>query len=316
MKHPTCDFTLKNVHEVSNEISCELTKGNAFSLIRLGDAEGLLMSVSNNSADIDIKYFERHFGDHGRNLEDLLSLRNRLMQSIEGADFIGIRNDILDVTFDPNSLSLPRNDFLEHARTNFRLRDAEKNLDYQGLRRIAFLHKSLSNLDLNNNKRFCSAWFQFDYHNSGEIFRLLKQQDRIGLISCRSELPGMLEEMFEVSVKFHKIPDMFRDLSSELIVPDYINQLEDILSQRLVEFPGMLYLIGAGLYGKLYCQLAKSQGGVALDLGSLLDAWVGIASRPTVYKSLYAMEDETGLPTGLALTLNNVNHLLQTQVGE
>lgn len=310
MKHPTCDFKLESVHQVSNEIFSKFDKGDAFSLIRLGDAEGLLLSLSDQSTEADIRYFERHFGADGGNLENLLSLKKRLRHSVMGADIIGIRDDILDVTFDPADYSLPHDNFLEVFRRSFRLRDAEKTLDYQGSRRIAFLHKSLSNLNLDNNKQYCSAWFQFYYHNAGEVFRLLQQQVRIGLISCRTDLAGMLEEIFDVSVKYHKIPDMFRDLSAEEIRPDYVEQLEDILTEQLVEFPGMLYLVGGGIYGKLYCQLAKSQGGVALDLGSLFDAWVGIPSRPTVYRSLYGVGDASSLPSILPLTLKNIDYLL------
>jgi hypothetical protein len=37
-----------------------------------------------------------------------------------------------------------------------------------------------------------------------------------------------------------------------------IDQLDD--PDPGIDFPGMLYLVGGGLYGKLYCQLIKSQG--------------------------------------------------------
>jgi len=101
---------------------------------------------------------------------------------------------------------------------------------------------------------------------------------------------------------------MFRDIPRGNDVPNYVEQLENILSQKqLVEFPGMLYLVGGGLYGKLYCQLIKSQGGIALDLGSLFDAWLGIPSRPTVYRAMYNIkEGEKEVPSTLLLTARNI----------
>lgn len=60
----------------------------------------------------------------------------------------------------------------------------------------------------------------------------------------------------------------------------------------------MLYLVVGGLYGNLYCQLIKAQGGLALDLGSLFDAWLEIPSRPTVYRALY---DTNTVPNSLCL---------------
>lgn len=39
--------------------------------------------------------------------------------------------------------------------------------------------------------------------------------------------------------------------------------------------PGQLWLVGAGILGKLYCSAIRSAGAVAVDLGSVLDAWAG-----------------------------------------
>ena len=44
---------------------------------------------------------------------------------------------------------------------------------------------------------------------------------------------------------------------------------------QLGDLRGVLVLIGAGIYGKHYVRLAKQQGGVALDVGSVFDAWRG-----------------------------------------
>ena len=312
MKYPACNFTFESLQKISHVISCRQKTGDPFSLIRLGDGEGLLLSISDRSTEADFKDLTKHLGANGVDLNYLLSLKNRLIQSIKGADIIGVRDDIVNVRFESDRFALPQDEFQESFRKSFRLREVEKNLDYHGFRRIAFLHKSLSSTEFNDESQFCSAWFQYDYHNSGEVFKALNQQERIGLISCCYQLPRLLEELFSISVKFHEIPGMFRDIPSDKPVPDYVEQLEALLSRQLVEFPGMLYLVGGGLYGKLYCQLIKSQGGVALDLGSLFDAWLGIPSRPTVYRAMYdANPGEKDVPSGLLLTAENIDHLLQ-----
>lgn len=43
--------------------------------------------------------------------------------------------------------------------------------------------------------------------------------------------------------------------------------------------PGALVLVGAGLFGKIYCDDAKQGGAVAIDVGSLFDMWAGVQSR-------------------------------------
>ena len=47
---------------------------------------------------------------------------------------------------------------------------------------------------------------------------------------------------------------------------------------------GQVFLIGAGLIGKHYCHVVKTNGGIALDVGALTDAWDGLPTRGLVYQ--------------------------------
>ncbi|PQA81494.1 hypothetical protein C5F52_20070 [Limnohabitans sp. TS-CS-82] len=60
-------------------------------------------------------------------------------------------------------------------------------------------------------------------------------------------------------------------------------EIETLLRKEVS--PGVLVLIGAGVAGKVYCDIAKSSGGVGLDLGSTLDAWAGVDSRGAGFSS-------------------------------
>jgi NAD(P)H-dependent flavin oxidoreductase YrpB (nitropropane dioxygenase family) len=55
---------------------------------------------------------------------------------------------------------------------------------------------------------------------------------------------------------------------------------EHILSSMHGDHTGMLVLVGAGIFGKAYCQAAKRAGAVALDLGSAFDILAGLKTRP------------------------------------
>ena len=212
MKNPVCGFKLQSVREISRAISGKVERHEPFSLVRLGDGEGLLLSISDQSTLADLKYLEAHLGNKGVSLAGLLSLKYRLIEAIQDADVIGVRDDIIDVTFNPDNFSLPHADFLDHFRRSFKLREVEKSLGYHGSRRIAFLHNRLGDLELAKDSRFCSAWFHYEFHISGEFFKILQRQERIGLISCRHRLPGLLEGLFDISVRFTDIPDMYRDI--------------------------------------------------------------------------------------------------------
>ncbi|MGA0546234.1 hypothetical protein ACO2Q1_13250 [Brevundimonas sp. VNH65] len=56
--------------------------------------------------------------------------------------------------------------------------------------------------------------------------------------------------------------------------PDLYLYVEDQIVRR-GRLGGQLFLIGAGILGKYYCDLIRKRGGVALDVGSVLDSWAG-----------------------------------------
>jgi hypothetical protein len=87
-----------------------------------------------------------------------------------------------------------------------------------------------------------------------------------------------------VSAPGEHVPDRYRTIRSELDFP-----------------PGTLVLVGAGIPGKVYCQWLKESGCVALDVGSIFDAWVGRASRPTVLKSRFNVAAGDRVPSDLQL---------------
>jgi hypothetical protein len=310
-----CDFALNSVQEVSELILNKSGTRTAFSLVRLGDGEGLFLSITNQSPDTDFDYMAGHLGSAAYDVTGLLRLKDRLINTIQSADLIGVRDDIVNVEFEPGELKLPAGEFLDRFRSRFWLRDVEKCLGYGGSRRIALLHRHLGNLDLCDDTLFCSSWVHYGLLKSGAIYGLLNDQKRIGLISCRSKLRSLLESIFKLSVKYVEIPDMYRDLKGSDVSDDYIARLEGVLELNLVDTPGMIYLVGGGLYGKLYCEHIKSQGGIALDVGSLLDAWLGIPSRPAVYPSLCGSNHSRNkVPSEMLLTAENVRMALSKRI--
>ncbi len=295
---------------LSDLISHKLEYKEPFSLIRLGDGEGVLLSVNKQSPVVDLDYLREHLGSEKSTLEKLVDIKKDMIKTILGADVVGVRDDIVGVEFDPEYFELSANQFVGKFQKHFKLRDCDKKLNVSGSRRIALLHASLSHLNLDEQVQYCSSWAHYDLHLSGSIFRNLMQQRKIGLISSRSELCRKLEDIFGIEVDYWGIPDMYRDIDNNQIPENYIGQLEALLQEQLVEFPGMLFLVGGGFYGKLYCDLIKSQGGVALDVGSLLDAWNGIHSRGAVYRTIFPTNyDGCSTPKELLLSVDNVKRI-------
>lgn len=313
MKYPTCNFLLRSAGELYKLIYNKLEQHEPFSFIRLGDGEGVLLSINKQSPEIDFNYLSEHLGPNKFLIDKVVDIKNSLIEAILEADVVGVRDDIVDVEFDDACFELAPEHFVEKFKKNFKLRECERNLGYAGTRRISLLYRSIRNIDFGAQIQYCSSWAHYDLQLSGNIFKILLKQNKIGLISSRSELCHRLENIFDIEVSYWDIPDMYRDLDHDQIPQNYLNRLEDLLHEQFTEFSGMLFLVGGGLYGKLYCNLIKSQGGIALDVGSLLDAWVGFHSRPSVYNSLMLMDyDGCSVPDKLLLTVENVNQLVNS----
>jgi len=311
MIYPTCNFPMISVVELYDLIIHKIENTKPFSFIRLGDGEGVLLSIDQQSHDIDFSYLSGHLGFNDFFCDKLSILKNNMVEAIQKADVIGVRDDIVDVEFAETNYQLSSEQFIEKFQKNFKVRDCEKKLGYLDSRRIALLHRSVKSLDLDEKIQYCSAWAHYELHLSGGIFKILQRQKKIGLISSRIELPSLLSEIFNINVDFWGIPDMYRDLKQKQSFPQYIQRLEELLSKQLVEFPGMLFLVGGGFYGKLYCDLIKSQGGIALDIGSLLDAWSGLHTRPAVYSTLtQASYDGCSIPDEFLLSAGSVRHMV------
>jgi hypothetical protein len=66
-------------------------------------------------------------------------------------------------------------------------------------------------------------------------------------------------------------------LSDILHFPDRFDEIDSSLAK--LDLTGSLFFIGAGILGKAYCNRVKSQGGMAIDAGSMMDVWMGIGAR-------------------------------------
>jgi hypothetical protein len=54
----------------------------------------------------------------------------------------------------------------------------------------------------------------------------------------------------------------------------------DIVRRLSRPHHGRLFVIAAGTLAKFYAAIIRKHGGIALDLGSLVDGWLSIPSRP------------------------------------
>jgi hypothetical protein len=144
------------------------------------------------------------------------------------------------------------------------------------------LQHSTNALILDHEGLVSSSKFFGDLHftlfEQGILDILASQSSKITLITSRDILSRFCNRFPDADVRHVKIPGEARwmELEGRRHVPDvYADIVREVRSRE----PGELFLIGAGLAAKKYCQIARDSGGVAIDIGSVFDLWAGAATR-------------------------------------
>lgn len=118
------------------------------------------------------------------------------------------------------------------------------------------------------------------------IARLSAQAGKVVIVSSLTEATietKLRVHIGEVPLEVIEVPthtktlgnDMFVQASQALpFVYESINE-----QVRAASGPGVLVLLASGSIGKIFCASAQEQGSVALDVGAMIDYWVGLKTR-------------------------------------
>jgi hypothetical protein len=234
--------TLKAVVEAVAEA---LRTKTGFSLVRLGDGEGPILCWPDYQLPGEIPtVLNTWFGPNDLPEAEISTIADGLRHAVRSADVLGL----------PTKFQITVH------------------------RRYEMVFEGLNRIEGNTTFYFTDAGVHWYLQWSGAMARLLRGRDFVGVIGCRDLGPQIAdtfgigsvhtylvrgEHGYTGSVSQRHWPDGFAEVMQRL---DYIE-------------PGTLFLVAAGVLGKIYCDKIKSKGGVALDIGSILDMWENIPSR-------------------------------------
>jgi hypothetical protein len=130
-----------------------------------------------------------------------------------------------------------------------------------------------------------SAHLHYDLHVWGLWPEILAAIPRLSWISCHDLGPflwsthGIATRQAVLIPPEHRFAPLFRQgdhpgAESETL----LDRHEEICAALLPE-PGEVYLVAAGVLGKLYCDIIRRRGGIGIDIGSLADYWMGFTTR-------------------------------------
>lgn len=246
--HPVMKWPRTDLITIGELIKKAIQNKEGFSVIRLGDGEGALLNYKDAEMEENLKHcLKIWFGSQILSNDELANICTQLENAIASADILG----------------LPRKKQL--------------HIEY---RYCAILPKVLQIFG-SHPPVITDAAVHLYLQWSGALGQILYGKDLVSVIGCRdvgSRLQDTLK-IGEVRSYFVRGEDAF---PGKVVEKHWPHGFNDILHCLEKIDPGEIFLVGAGVLGKIYCDKIKSRNGIAIDIGSLLDAWDGVPSRKNI----------------------------------
>lgn len=257
------------VDAVFSELREAITAGRAFSMVRLGDGEGRFLSYfdrrfrdvlspAENEAMLRV-IWSNWFGEANPlpGSQELEALHEQLRAAIAGADVIGI-------TAHERHIS-------DHYHRGY----------------LAAMEGVVEDIfgDV-EPPRFASALVMVELQEVSPFLKtLLCGVETIDVISPHPGLAARLARYCGIEgFREHVVPGETRlpeAARGQTGRSHYPERFSELMEQIVVPRPGAVFLVAAGLLGKIYCHRIRQLGGIALDVGSVVDAWMGFfETRP------------------------------------
>ena len=212
-------------------------------VIRLGDGEGALLGYPRFTSRVDVDVFLDIWLRTTAVAEaDVLKVCAALKEAVASADIVGVPRP-------KQAAAHSRFAVVETALATFDLVAPTARLTHAALHRL--LQHAL-------------------------LFRpLLANAPFLGLVSCR-DVTAPLKALFRIgTVRWYGVRGE-RDAPGPVSMPHFPDGFRALRRTLAVPFRGAMFLVGAGVFGKIYCHWIKARGGIAIDIGGMFDSWAGI----------------------------------------
>jgi GT-D fold-like domain len=235
---------------------------------RVGDGEGNVIALGEAPKEpTALKIFNRIFDImNGVTLDDSEArvFSRRLSVAIFNADFLGFRS--LDRSF-----MMTETDILTEADN---LQNTFKRGEIRGLLGMLYAREFLdkyARAGYFSKSKLTSAWVHLGLIK--DLEEILEEATAVIVITGTEILANEFRRRLGKRLRFIAIPPEGSRIESS--ASHYQFHFPRIL-ESLHDLSGVLVLVGGGIFGKIYCDVAKQAGGVAVDLGSAFD----VPSRP------------------------------------
>lgn len=230
----------------------ENIKTRASTIIRLGDGEAKILAYPKYiNRQILNKQLSIWFGNKEFSEEEILDIKENLIDSIRNSDFLG----------------LPTNKRL--------LGSSDEKLTMDQKMCILLYHTLINdyNIDL-SQKTIGSASIHMWLNQSGEINKIINDKSKI-LFIARTEKCAENLVLHKIITHYSFIPVPGESWSRESNISDHYperyKELIDTIKNTKERFD--IAVVGAGPLGKIYANELRKIGISTIDIGSLVDIW-------------------------------------------
>ena len=253
-----------SVRDAEELIVSAINNQRPFSFIRMGDGEGRWMfEFDANSA------LAAHSNKTARNVWFWNSRTfppeefwNELRKSYLDADLVGIN-------------------------PGFRIRFEASQSEHSDVHVLGYVGVILGNQFIFQKKsspaewRAIPNWAPMIWNDSGFFQRLFSITKNAHIISPYRNLDKFIHERFGVTIHNVLIPSENHPLVTPISISSpHFPDVYDSIASWIKETCPALVLVAGGVFGKIYSGMIRESGGVAIDIGSVVDSWMGLRTRP------------------------------------
>lgn len=254
----------ERAERIINEVDRSISEGRGYSIIRLGDGEGRILAEEGFFSENDLIHqtLNYHFG----------KVSNAQLKATYGPSWIqesirDLRRILAPAILNADQIGVPVAEYFSSAR--------EKVVSGHFGYVAALLFGVSSRPNRSIQSILGTNAFQLVATDGNFFPRLLRIPRNVSIVGPWNLLPALEKAIPEMNYgDFIEVQQhfSFREEPGWGQFPIHW-KITNAKIESMGDLRGRLFLVAAGLLGKHYCNKIKLQGGVALDIGSVLDSW-------------------------------------------
>lgn len=230
-------------------------------------------------------------------------LASKIEDSVAVANVIGLRSDLFGPAIPADFLSTPDDQILARLTSLYPIRPFEQtSLKPDDARRLAETRKAMENLSLPSGAILTDAWVHVGLAEIGFYSALLRHAPAISV--CTSSMSRQVMKQLATA-----LPHRLRVFEC----PAYPLQEKQwggdhsflwdrwlaLIQNMRPTYEGEPLLVSAGIWTKVIAPAWAKHGGIAIDMGSVMDFFVLSPVRPAVLATRY--DDPKTVPDALSI---------------